>query len=188
MDVIQLTELLRQGTPVPGGSPAHEQMHLASEAAMRVTARLNGAYHTPEEIRALLEELTGRPVDASVRLFPPFHCDFGRNLVLGRGVFINSGCHFQDQGGITIGDGALIGHNVVLATLNHDPSPARRATLLPAPIVIGEKVWIGASATLLPGVHIGDGAIVAAGAVVTRDVPPRTIVAGVPARPIKTVE
>ena len=97
-------------------------------------------------------------------------------------MFINPSCHFQDQGGITIGDGALIGHNVVLATLNHNENPARRDELIPQPIAIGKRVWIGANATITPGVTIGDGAIVAAGAVVTRDVPAGMVVGGVPAR------
>lgn len=95
------------------------------------------------------------------------------------------GCQFQDQGGIFIGDGVLIGHNVVLATLNHVKSPCDRSTMLPAPIHIGKNVWIGANATVLPGVTIGDGAIVAAGAVVNRDVPENTVVGGVPAKVIK---
>ncbi len=95
------------------------------------------------------------------------------------------GCKFQDQGGIYIGDGALIGHNVVLATLNHAMSPSRRGTMVPAPIRIGKNVWIGSNAAILPGVTIGDGAIVAAGAVVTRDVPENAIVGGVPAKVIR---
>lgn len=102
-------------------------------------------------------------------------------------MFLNTSCHFQDQGGITIGDGTLIGHNVVLATLNHDEAPERRQHTYPAPIVIGKNVWIGANATVTPGVTIGDGAIVAAGAVVTKDVPPMTVVGGVPAKIIKTI-
>ena len=106
---------------------------------------------------------------------------------MGKRVFINSGCHFQDQGGVTIGNGALIGHNVVLATINHNFDPAHRGDNCPAPIHIGENVWIGANATILPGVTIGDGAIVAAGAVVAKDVPPMTVVGGVPARFIKTI-
>ena len=104
------------------------------------------------------------------------------NLVLGERVFINSGCRFQDQGGIRIGDDALIGHNVVLASLNHDLDPERRATTIPQPIVIGDRAWIGANATVLAGVTIGDNSVVAAGAVVTKDVAPNTIVGGVPAR------
>ena len=102
-------------------------------------------------------------------------------------MFLNTSCHFQDQGGITIGDGTLIGHNVVLATLNHELDPERRQNTIPSPIVIGRNVWIGANATITPGVTIGDGAIVAAGAVVTKDVPTMTIVGGVPAKIIKTI-
>jgi acetyltransferase-like isoleucine patch superfamily enzyme len=112
---------------------------------------------------------------------PPFTTDCGKNTRIGERVFINSGCRFQDQGGITLGDDCLIGHNVVIATLNHDLDPAERATTIPRPVVVGERTWIGAHATLLPGVTIGEGAVVAAGAVVTRDVPPRTVVGGVPA-------
>ena len=95
------------------------------------------------------------------------------------------GCRFQDTGGITIGDGSLIGHGSTLTTLDHAVDPARRADMLPAPVVIGRDVWLGASVTVVPGVTIGDGAIVAAGAVVTKDVAAHTIVGGVPARPIR---
>ena len=133
-------------------------------------------------MRKLFFELIDQPGDDTFCLFPPFYTDYGQNIRIGKNVFINTGCRFQDQGGITIGDDVLLGHNVVLATLNHDPVVARRASMLPAPIVIGDKVWIGANATVLPGVTIGKGAIVAAGAVVHRDVPPFTVVGGVPAR------
>ena len=102
-------------------------------------------------------------------------------------VFLSTSCHFQDQGGITTGDGTLIGHNIVLATLNHEIDPERRQHTNPAPIVIGKNVWIGANATVTPGVTIGDGAIVAAGAVVTKDVPPMAVVGGVPAKIIKRI-
>ena len=103
-------------------------------------------------------------------------------------MFLNTSCHFQDQGGITIGDGTQLGHTVVLATLNHNENPAQRSETIPAPIVIGRNVWIGANATITPGVTVGDGAIVAAGAVVTKDVPPDTIAGGVPARVIRAVQ
>ena len=102
-------------------------------------------------------------------------------------MFVNSGCRFQDQGGIWIGDDALIGHNAVLATLNHNADPEKRANLIPAPIHIGNKVWLGANVTVLPGVTTGDGAIIAAGAVVTKDVPAGAVAAGVPARIVKQV-
>ena len=103
-------------------------------------------------------------------------------------MFINSGCRFQDQGGITIGDDCLIGHNVVLATLNHGFAPDRRKDMHPAPIVIGRNVWIGASATVLPGVSIGDNAIIAAGAVVTKDIPANTVAGGVPAKVLRHIQ
>ena len=132
--------------------------------------------------------MIGKEVDASFALFQPFYTDCGKNITIGKNVFINMGCKFQDQGGIFIGDGTLIGHNVVLATLNHAMSPKGRSTMIPAPIRIGENVWIGANATILSGVTIGDGAIIAAGAVVTKDVPKNTIVAGVPARVMREID
>lgn len=160
---------------------------LANEA-IALCMELNTRYTTPEERVDLMSRIMGRLVPSSFRIFPPFTTDCGKNIRLGERVFLNSGCLFQDQGGITLGDDALIGHNVVIATLNHDLDPQTRATTVPRPVVIGERVWVGANATILPGVTIGDGAVVAAGAVVTKDVPPRTVVGGVPARVIRTIE
>ena len=161
---------MASGKPVGGGSDIHMMFHKLSQEALQITAEINGTYHTPEELHGLLEQLWGREVPKSV------------------GMFINMDCKFQDQGGITIDEGALIGHNVVLATLNHDLNPANRASMTYAPIYIGKNVWIGANATVLAGITIGDGAIVAAGAVVTKDVEPNTIVGGVPAKVIKKIE
>lgn len=135
----------------------------------------------------LVSALTGRQVADSFRLFPPFTTDFGRNLRFGERVFLNSGCRFQDQGGIDIGEGALIGHNAVITTLNHELDPARRADMHPAPVRIGRDSWLGANVTILPGVTVGDGAVIGAGSVVTKDVPARTVVAGVPARHIRDI-
>ena len=157
------------------------------QEAIRIGVELNSSYHTPEEIREIMGRLTGKEIDDTFRLFPPFYTDFGKNISIGKDVFINSGCHFQDQGGITIGDGTLIGHNVVLATINHDLDPAKNRINHYAPIHIGEHVWIGSNATILPGVTIGDWAVVAAGAVVARNVPGMTVVGGVPAKVIKKV-
>ena len=182
MNLEQFLEHLNSGKPVKGGSEAHLFMHGVSQEALKITAEINGSYHEPQQLRALFSRLIGQPVDESFAMFPPFYTDCGKNIHIGKHVFINRGCKFQDQGGIFIGDGALIGHNVVLATLNHAMSPHDRGTMIPAPIHIGKNVWIGSNATILPGVTIGDGAIVAAGAVVTRDVPENTIVGGVPAR------
>ena len=187
MDLNEFLEHLNSGEKVQGGSEVHQFMHGVSQEALRITAEINSGYHTPEELRALFSQLIGRPVDESFGMFPPFYTDCGKNIHIGKNVFFNMGCKFQDQGGIFIGDGALIGHNVVLATLNHAHSPSDRASMIPAPIHIGKNVWIGANATVLPGVTIGDGAIVAAGAVVAKDVPENTIVGGVPARIIRTI-
>lgn len=157
------------------------------QEAVRLGMELNTKYHTPEEIREIMGKLTGKPVDETFRLFPPFYTDFGKNITIGKDVFINSGCHFQDQGGITIGDGALIGHNVVLATINHALEPQKNRKNYYAPITIGKHVWIGSNATVLPGVTIGDWAVIAAGAVVTKDVPSGTVAGGVPARILKRI-
>lgn len=187
MTTEKFLDVLNSGRMVVAGSPVHLYMQRLSQEALKITAELNGGYHSEDEVRDLFSQLIGRPVDQSFGLFPPFYTDCGKNLRIGKNVFINSGCRFQDQGGITLGDGALIGHNVVMATLNHSEQPEERANLHPAPIHIGRNVWIGASATILPGVTIGDGAIVGAGAVVTRDVPENMIVAGVPAKILRSV-
>lgn len=181
-------EIMDSGKEVTSGSEAHLTMHKLSQEAMQITAELNGSYHTPEEVRSLMQKLTGREIDASFGMFPPFYTDCGKNIKIGKNVFINSGCRFQDQGGITIGDGALIGHNAVLATLNHNMNPSKRGNLIPSPIVIGKNVWLGANVTILSGVTVGDGAVVAAGAVVTKDVPENCVVAGVPAKVVKVLD
>lgn len=185
MELQDFLDHVNSGAPVLGGSEQHRFMHAAAQQAFRVTTEMNDGYRTPEEVRALLAQLTGKPIDDSTVVFPPFYSEFGKNLTLGRGVFINLGCRFQDTGGITIGDGTLIGHGSTLTTLNHHVDPARRADMVPAPIRIGRQVWLGAAVTVVPGVTIGDGAIVGAGAVVTKDVPANAIVAGVPAKVIR---
>lgn len=188
MDTEQFKALTKAQTCIEAGSEAHLHMHEWADKARQVTAKINGGYHTADELRALFSELIGKPVDDKFGLFPPFYADYGRNITLGKGVFINSGCCFQDQGGIEIGDNALIGQQVVIATLNHDLAPEKRGNMLPAPVKIGNGVWIGAHATLLAGVTVGDGAVIAAGAVVTKDVPANTVVAGVPAKVIKVIK
>lgn len=187
MDREQFIEAMKAKTYVTAGSDAHLHMHEMSQRALGYTAEINGKYHTPAELRKLFFELIGQECDETFGLFPPFSTDYGMNIKLGKRVFINSGCCFQDQGGIEIGDDCLIGQQVVIATLNHDSDPEKRGNMFPAPVKLGNKVWVGAHATILPGVTIGDGAIVAAGAVVTKDVPAYAVVAGVPAKIIKTI-
>ncbi|MDK1359637.1 DapH/DapD/GlmU-related protein [Arthrobacter sp. zg-Y1219] len=183
----RLLAALNAGETIPGGSIHHKAMHAASQESLRITAELNGRYNSPAEVRALMSELTGRSIPDSFHLFPPFSADFGKNIRFGENVFVNSGCRFQDQGGIDIGDGSLIGHNAVITTLNHDMLPSRRADMHPARVVIGTGVWFGANVTVLPGVTIGDNAVVGAGAVVTKDVPASAVVLGVPAKQVGTV-
>ena len=188
MNTEEFIRIMDSGAEVQAGGDVHLHMTMLSNEAMKITAQLNNAYHTPEEIGVLMEELTGKPFPEGAYLFPPFYTDCGKNTTLGKNVFINTGCQFQDQGGITVGDGTLIGPKTVIATLNHQMDPDKRANLLPKPVKIGSKVWIGANVTILPGVTIGDGAVIAAGAVVNKDVEPNTVVGGVPAKFIKTIE
>ncbi|MFK5688335.1 sugar O-acetyltransferase [Ornithinimicrobium sp. LYQ92] len=185
MELKDFLEHIRTGALIAGGSEQHRFMQDAAQDALRTVAQINTGYRTPDEIRALMTRLTGRAVHESVTVFPPFYTEFGKNLSLGNDVFINMGCSFQDTGGITIGDGTLIGHGSTLTTLNHVLDPERRADMHPAPVTIGRHVWLGAGVTVVPGVSIGDGAIIGAGSVVTKDVAADTIVAGVPARLIR---
>ena len=182
----EFRERMAKGEPVEGDML--QTFHKLSQEALKITMEINNKYHTEEEIVDLFSKLTGSTVDKSFRLFPPFHTDCGKNIKIGKNVFINACCKFQDQGGIEIGNGVLIGHNVTLATLNHDERPDFRQNIYPKPIKIGDNVWIGSNATILQGVTIGDGAIIGANAVVTKNVPENTIVAGVPAKIIRKVK
>ena len=187
MNLDKFLEHVKRNLPIEEDEMYDLMMNINDESR-QIMAELNGKYHNSDEIRKLFSQLIGQPVDDTFTMFPPFYTDFGKNINVGKNVFINSCCCFQDQGGITIGDNTLIGHNVILATLNHDFSPNKRSILHPSPIVMGKNVWIGSRATILSGVTIGDGAIVAAGSVVTKNVPSNKVVAGVPAKVIKDVE
>ncbi len=186
MTLERFKEIVKTGKPLDT-EEIWKFMDEMSNEARRLTFRLNAAFHTPDEVRALLSELFGRPVPETFRVFPPFYTDFGKNIEVGKGVFVNACCHFQDHGGVTLGDGCQIGHNVVFATLNHFLEPEKRKMTYPAPIVLGKNVWVGSNATILQGVTIGDNAVVAAGAVVTKDVPANCVVGGVPAKVIRNI-
>ncbi|KQU63201.1 DapH/DapD/GlmU-related protein [Rossellomorea marisflavi] len=189
MNMDEFIEYCRAGHPIAGEDKVlHGMLTDCSFEAQRITMKLNTSYHSKEEIVEIFHELTGREVDDSFMCFPPFYTDFGKNISIGKDVFFNTGCSFQDRGGIHIGDGSLIGMNVNIATLNHGLDMKTRNTTYASPVTIGKNVWIGSGATILPGVTIGDRAVVAAGAVVTKDVPEGTVVAGVPAKVVKTIE
>ena len=166
----------RRDVPYPQG----EQRELAS-------ALLREAGFDPrtQVEKTDFSELFGYEVPATLKVFPPFYTDFGKNIRIGENVFINACCHFQDHGGISIGDCCQIGHNVVFATLDHGLGPDDRRKMHPSPIVLGRNVWVGSNATILRGVTVGDNSVIAAGAVVTKDVPAGSVVGGVPAEIIK---
>lgn len=187
MELQEFNAYLNEHGHVDADSEMHQFMHTSAQRALKLTSVINSQYHSPEELSRLVSELIGKPVGEGFSMFPPFHTDFGLNITFGKGVFVNSGCSFQDQGGISVGDGSLIGHQVTIATINHDLDPENRGSMTFRPVVIGKNVWIGDHASILPGVTIGDGSVVAAGAVVTKDVPPMTVVAGVPAKAIRTI-
>ena len=181
-------ELMQKGSYVEAGSELFEAFHRFSQEALKITSEINNKYNPPEKIRELFSKLTESEIDETFGLFPPFYTDCGKNIKIGKNVFINACCRFQDQGGIEIGDGSLIGHNTTIATLNHDFNPAKRQNLTPSSVKIGKNVWIGSDCTILPGVTIGDGAIIGAGSVVTKSIPKNSIAVGNPARVIKEIE
>lgn len=186
MDTAKFLEDMKRGKYIEAGSDEHKAMHVLSYEARKVQSELNAAVER-DEISRLFFKLTGKPEREEFGLFPPFYTDCGKNITVGDRVFINACCCFQDQGGIEIGSDVMIGHGVYIATLNHVYDPDKRGDMIASPVRICDKVWIGSGARLLPGITIGEGAIVAMGAVVTRDVPPYAIAAGVPARVIGDV-
>lgn len=187
MNNSEFLEHLKNNDFIEADSCLHRKFFELSQRAIQITMQINMRYNSPIQIVKLFSKLTEKKVDESFRLFPPFYTDCGINISLGKNVFINAGCKFQDQGGIEIGDNVLIGHNVVIASINHDFSPANRQSMYAKKVKIGSDVWIGSNSTILPGVCIGDGAIIGAGSVVTRDVPSCALVAGNPARILKKI-
>ena len=183
----EFIEIMNTGKQVKSGSKVHLKMIELSNEAMKITSELNSNYKTPQQIRKLMSKLIDQELDENFGLFPPFYTDCGKNIHIGKGVFINSGCKFQDQGGIYIGDNSLIGHNTVIATLNHDINPNYRADTIPKPVKIGKNVWIGSGVIILPGVTIGDNAVIGAGSIVTKDIPKDMIAVGNPAKVIKSI-
>jgi acetyltransferase-like isoleucine patch superfamily enzyme len=168
-------------------TPQSAAMLAEVRRAMTITAAINRlTFEDAEPVRALFAELIGRPVDEGFVLIPPFYATGGADTRVGRNVFVNQNCTFYDLGGLDIGDDVMIGPNVSLITSGHPLAPSqRRAGVTAKPITIGRNVWIAAGATVIGGVTIGENSVVAAGAVVTRDVPPDSLVGGNPARTIR---
>jgi acetyltransferase-like isoleucine patch superfamily enzyme len=170
-------------------TPESAAMSADVKRAMAITARLNRlTYNDADEVRALFSELIGNKVDDSFLLIPPFYATGGADTRVGRNVFINQNCTFYDLGGIDIADDVMIGPNVSIITSGHPVEPSRRrAFTIAKPIVIERNVWIAAGATIIGGVTVGENSVVAAGSVVTKNVPPNTLVGGNPARVIRSI-
>jgi acetyltransferase-like isoleucine patch superfamily enzyme len=174
---------------MPRRTPESAVMSANLKRAMAITAALNRlTYNDADDIRALFSELIGKPVDDSFLMIPPFYTTGGVDIRVGRNVFVNQNCTFYDLGGLDIADDVMIGPNVSLITTGHPLEPSqRRAAVIAKPIVIERNVWIAAGATVIGGVTIGENSVVAAGSVVTKDVPPNTLVGGNPARVIRSI-
>ncbi len=182
-----IRDRMRAGEVIRSDDPGFGEVLEGYERMIRITAELNTGYRDEAEVRRLLSRLTLSEVPDDVKVVPPFHTDWGQFIRFGREVFINSGCHLLDQGGITLGDGAMLGPAVKLITTNHLLDPNDRRAMVSEPISIGKNAWIGAGAIVLPGITVGEDAVVGAGSVVTRDVPAGKVVAGNPARVIGDV-
>jgi acetyltransferase-like isoleucine patch superfamily enzyme len=179
-------ERLKAGEPIRLNDPEYGKIQEVVNRTIRLSSKLNSSGNV-DEMREYVSAITGRKVDESTTIFAPLYINFGQFIELGKNVFINHACSFLDMGGITIEDDVLIGPRVNLVTENHPLDPSDRKALITKPIVIKRKAWVGAGATILPGVTIGENAVIGAGAVVSKDVPANTVVGGVPAKFIKTI-
>ena len=159
LSIPQIRALMKKGTPMTFGTDLLQSFYEYGQEALKIMMEMNNKYHTPEEVRELFSKLIARKVNKDCLILPPFYTEFGKNIKLGKKVFINTCCHFQDNGGIE----------------------------MPKPVKIGKNVWIGANVTILPGISIGDNSIIGAASVVTKDVPANTLAYGVPCRNIRKI-
>lgn len=181
---MDIFERMRSGEAVPMNDPDYSKIREAVNRTFKLLARLNTSTNV-DDVRAILSEVIGTPVDKSTTIFPPFYTNVGRHISLGKNVFINHACSFLDLGGIIIEDDVMIGPRVNITSEDHPVEVDNRKTLVPAVVLIKKNAWIGAGATILPGVTVGENSVVAAGAVVRKDVPSNTVVGGVPAKVLK---
>ena len=183
---IDIFSRMRAGGLIHFSDPEYPKIFEAVSATISLSVSLNASTHV-DQIRERLSKIIGKQIDNSTTVFTPFHTNFGRHIQIGRNVFINHACTFLDLGGIIIEDDVLIGPNVSIISESHPVHPENRKMLELKSVIIKRNAWIGANATILPGVTIGENSVVAAGAVVTKDVPTNTIVAGIPAKVIKKI-
>lgn len=164
------------------------EINAVLEDTLKLTTELNSGYKTPLEVRDILSEITGKKIDDSVQVLTPFNTDFGRNIKLGKEVFINKACMFVDLGGIELGDNVLVGPEVKILSVNHPLDPRNRRGVILKSVKVKRNAWIGAGAIICPGVTIGENSVIGAGSVVTKDVPDNCVYGGVPAKFIKSIE
>lgn len=181
---MDIFDRMRAGESIPFDDPQYSKIYETVSRTTKLMAALNTSTDI-DQIRDRLSEIIGTQLDKSTRVFIPFHTNFGLFIRIGRNVFINHGCTFLDLGGITIEDDVLIGPKVNLLSEGHPLDPADRKVLELNRVHIKRNAWIGAASTILPGVTVGENSVVAAGALVTKDVPDNTVVAGVPAKVVK---
>lgn len=178
---------LKSGETMPMDHPDFSELVDAASEVFSLLSKFNNT-NKIEELRAIFSEIIGKPVDATSTVYPPFHTNYGKNISLGKNVFINHAASFLDLGGIEIEDDVMIGPRVNISSENHPTEPSQRKQLIPSKVTIKKNAWLGAGVSVLPGVTIGENAVVAAGAVVTQDVPANTVVGGVPAKVLKKLD
>jgi acetyltransferase-like isoleucine patch superfamily enzyme len=182
-----ILERLKSGEPIRLNDPQYYKINEIVTRTIKLSQQLNASDNI-DDVRQILSEIVGTKIDESTTVFSPFYTNFGKFISIGKNVFINHACSFLDMGGITIEDEVLIGPKVNLITENHPTDPNDRRALIAKSILIKRKAWIGAGATILPGVTVGENSIIAAGAVVSKDVPDNVIVGGIPAKFIKSID
>lgn len=186
IETVDIFERLRNGESVSFSDPQYSKIGQACTNTKKLLLQMNGTADL-NEVRSSLSQITGKSIDESTTVFTPLQINYGRHTKIGKNVFINFDCVFLDLGGITIEDNVLVAPKVSLLSEGHPVTPGNRATLTTGHIHIKKNAWIGAGATIMQGVTIGENAIVAAGAVVSKDVPDNVIVGGIPAKIIKSI-
>ncbi|MGL4850586.1 MAG: DapH/DapD/GlmU-related protein [Clostridium sp.] len=182
-----LIEALEKREYIPYDDAIFKEINKTLEKTAMLLGKLNEGYKKQEEVREILEKMTGNRIDESTTILLPLNSDFGARIRFGKDIFINKGCMFVDLGGIELEDNVLIGPEVKILSVNHPMEIENRRDVILKGVKVKRNVWIGAGATICPGVTIGENSIIGAGSVVTKDVPTNTVYAGVPAKFIKNI-
>ncbi len=180
-------ERMQAGEVVPFSDPQYSLVGESGIRTLELLLRYNST-SDPDELRRIWGEISGTAMDPTSYIQVPLMVNHGEFVTLGKNIYINHACSMLTLGRITIEDDVLIGPKVNLITEGHPIDKNNRKALEVKPVVIKRNAWLGAGVTILPGVTVGENSIVAAGAVVNRDVPANTVVGGIPAKIIKTID